>query len=126
MFREGRMVSLNETLHAGSVVRLFGRKMTDIRLEGSEAANDAALARIYGFSFEGQYYKLAAPSIFKVHGAGTAVPAGQSPIELGLSGVELTSDVFAKDVSMWAVDSKDRSVRLDAMAGTFEEILLAP
>lgn len=35
-----------------------------------------SLARIYGFSYLGNYFKLTAPTVLLVWGAGNAVPAG--------------------------------------------------
>ena len=49
---------------------------------------ESGLARIYGFSFEGQYYDLAKPALFLVHGAGEVADravrrAWQCPVSAG-------------------------------------------
>ena len=72
---------MDETLLTGSRVWLFGRIMKDITLDPKEISgrgalakalksDDAALARIYAFGFEGHVVQLAKPAIFLVHGEG--------------------------------------------------------
>src|SRR5260221_11112159 len=89
---------LGETLLAPRLVRLFGREFKGLQLsteglknpreEANPQAKDipnppfgnlitlalfregARLARIYGFSYEGRYYKLPSPQVFLVHGEG--------------------------------------------------------
>ena len=91
---------------------------------------DATLARIYSFSYEGQYYELPKPAILLVHGVGTEIkvaPGGDSNIE--------TSGVLAKiwefsadpsgDLRYWEYDKGDFSIRLEIDTGPFEQILLA-
>ena len=78
---------------------------------------EPALARIYGFSFEGNYYKLSRPAIFLVHGPGQPVTAGQDPITLSSLGVEFKDQVFALEVRMWAYDKLDMSLRIDMASG---------
>ena len=108
-----------ETLLAPSLIRLFGRVFTGLTIE-REIAADAArqsypanqlsqilndensrLARIYGFSFEGNYFKMAAPAVFVVNGPGIDVTPGQDPIALSIMGVEFKDEVFASEVKMW-------------------------
>src|ERR1700761_5166292 len=91
-----------ENLLAPSLVRLFGREFTGLVINETEIAdvrrsinypsNQLAqslasdgdedhkprLANIYGFSFEGNYYKMSAPAIFLVHGPGHPVTPGQT------------------------------------------------
>ena len=85
----------------------------------------AQLARIYGFSYEGNYYKLARPTVFLVHGPGQEVLPGQNPgLSLSILGVEFKDQVFADGVLMWAYDKIDMSIRIDISSGQLEDILL--
>jgi hypothetical protein len=85
----------------------------------------AQLARIYGFSYEGNYYKLARPTVFLVHGPGQEILAGQNPkLSLSFLGVEFKDQVFAEGVLMWAYDKIDMSIRIDIASGQLEDILL--
>ena len=98
-------------------------------LAGEKAQNDEkapTLARIYGFSFEGNYYKMAAPAIFLVHGPGIKVTAGQNPIDLGVIGVEFKDEVFAEGVLMWGYDKLDQILRIDISSGWLQDMLLDP
>lgn len=88
------MVGKRETLLSASAVKLYGRIIRGLRInlvdardelggnrflrEQLEAQTDSAgnpaqprLARIYGFSYYGQYTALSRPAIFLVHGKGT-------------------------------------------------------
>src|SRR4051794_12015679 len=130
-----------ETLLAPSLVRLFGRVFTGLKIVQDEAENatdqpypsnqaaqllnnkNAVLARIYGFSFEGNYYKMAAPAIFVVNGPGQAVPAGYQDISLSILGVEFKDEVFAGEVRMWGYDKLDQAIRIDVTTGWLQEIL---
>jgi hypothetical protein len=92
------------------------------------------LARIYGFSFEGQYYDLAKPALFLVHGDGEVadqvVGAGgnarqaRAPEEADRTGVAAQGYSFSEDVRVWSYDGGDYSIRLDVETGTFDQILL--
>src|SRR4051794_11996553 len=90
-----------ETLLAPSLIRLFGRVFTGLKIVEEDVANAAdqpypsnqltqllnknpVLARIYGFSFEGNYYKMASPAIFVVNGPGEAIPAGYQNISISI------------------------------------------
>lgn len=98
--------------------------------------DDAQLARIYGFSYEGHYYDLARPAIFVVHGDGldpeafrpsTTLPdsrVSRAPADADRTGVAYTASSFSHDIRVWAYDQGDFSLRLDTEAGTFEQILL--
>jgi hypothetical protein len=132
---------LQEGLFAPSTVRLFGRLFKGLEL-GEVGANpssnapllrllgdekfrqDARLARIYGYSYLGNYYKLLEPTVFLVSGDGIAVTAGQDPIELGVIGVEFKDEVFANHVRMWAADELDMTVRIDIKIGWLRDVLL--
>lgn len=82
------------------------------------------LANIYGFSFEGHYYKMAAPAVFLVHGPGAPVVAGQAPIPLSQIGVAFKDAVFAEGVRMWGYDKLDHVLRIDISSGWLQDILL--
>ena len=77
-------------------------------------------ARIYGFSYEGAYYDLDAPTIMLVHGPGVKVDDDSVD-----GGGEATTDrEFADDVMAWSYDKGDFSVRLESVTGSIEDILL--
>jgi len=90
-----------ETLLTPSSIKLFGRKMTSLQLvrnmhpgpshnnflEHQINAEDAILARIYAFSFEGAYYELPRPPIFLVHGTGTPVGNWNNPSTMAQAGI---------------------------------------
>ncbi len=123
-----------ESLLTPSSVLMFGRVLSDLKLSGSSTASsggggflssqigasNAKLARIYGFSFDGQYIDLVPPAIFLVHGNGT-----KPKKDLDLSGIPLTDEDFATDIMVWTYDKSDLSIRLDPLSGTLEDILLA-
>ncbi|WP_259668236.1 hypothetical protein [Rhizobium lentis] len=144
----------NETLLGISAVYLFGRPLNDVILRGSVyeplgipkvgtntflrnqlAAEDAKLARIYAFSFEGAFIELGRPAIFVVHGAGSD-PDDPPPSDLGYerlsrspgssarTGLGSQIGALAKDMRVWIYDKGDLSMRLDAETGTFEQLLL--
>ncbi|WP_322097024.1 hypothetical protein, partial [Pelagibius sp.] len=109
----------DETLLASSQVRLFGRFYRGLRLDedGLGALNDDSrpqnrnpltdklrseldprLARIYGFSYEGSYYKLDAPYVFLVHGEGEEI--NEPDLHIGKVGVEMKDERFLEGVRM--------------------------
>lgn len=155
-----------DSLLGDSSIRLFGRLMWDIQLrstlkrneaygrdtvEGSPVpprlsennflikqlrSSDAKLARIAGFSFQSEYFNLAKPAIFLVHGSGTAVEniesfgnplrnLRKSPSHTERTGMVGQHGSYAPEVSMWVYDRADYSIRLDTETGTFDQILLA-
>ncbi len=97
------------------------------------AADDAAFARIYGFSYEGCYYDLAPPAIFLVHGEGTdpeeirpdAGRISRAPADADRTGLAYTDSSFSEDIRVWSYDKSDFTMRLDPLSGTFEDILIA-
>ena len=96
--------------------------------------DDARLARIYAFSFEGQYYELSRPTIYLVHGEGADAPAtppahpgariSRGPSSADESGLPSKGWEFSSDLKMWEYDKGDFSLRLDVEAGPLEQILL--
>ncbi len=148
-----------ETLLGVSAVYLFGRELSDLifrggvydTLTGREvgannflrhqlSADEATLARIYAFSFEGAFIELSRPAIFVVHGSGV-VPDDppprnvdgdieydrlyRSPGSSARTGLGSQIGALAKDMKVWIYDKGDLSMRLDAETGTFEQILLS-
>jgi hypothetical protein len=156
---------LDETLFAGSTVRLFGHKFEGLRLvtedEPASAASaeepsaagqkrlrgappvlrameeqlkrrnggtglEPGLARIYGFSYLGAYYKLAEPTVLLVYGAGEPVPPTTQEAALGLVGIEFKGETFAGQVRVWAQDRADYTVRIDITPGWLADVLVDP
>ncbi len=89
--------------------------------------NYARFARIYGFSYEGQYYELPRPVLFLVYGPGTEVDdkihEGFTIEQVGLAAKDWR---FANDIRMWEVDDKAMSMCIDIESGTIKQILLEP
>lgn len=155
---------MGENLLSFSEVLLFGRELEDIRVKvtgkpgektsgkhprpdrgnnflGSRLGDDPKLARIYGFSFEGTYYELPAPTLFLVDGDGDLVSekakdpaaagddpshrsrAPRSPEYGGLASSEFQ---FADDIRVWSYDKSDYTIRMDVASGMIEQVLLEP
>jgi hypothetical protein len=151
-----------ETLLSPSNVLLFGREMTDLvfdqakvhdpfidprkgatkflesQLKHAVVGETPIFARIYGFSYEGQYYELEVPAIFLVHGPGkpaetAAVPSGlgankrfsRAPDTTDRTGLQAQNFSFADELMVWSYDKADHTLRLEIDSGTFEEVLLA-
>ena len=133
----------DDTLLSSSQVRLFGREFNGLSLDTAwlkkmasqsgpgkggtlatklDPNDDPKLARIYGFSYEGSYYKLDAPYVFLVHGDGTQIDV-EDP-SMNHVGVEMMGERFLKEVRMWSYDKVDFSVRIEITSGWLEEILL--
>jgi hypothetical protein len=100
-------------------------------LQNQLTGPEPKLARIYGFSFEGQYYDLPRPALFLVHTSGDVLREGFrfQRTTLDTAGVLAKewefSDSDAADVRVWEYDKGDFSMRLDIETGQFEQILLA-
>src|SRR5277367_871222 len=103
--------TLTEALLAPSTIRLFGRKFTGLTIgdlglgesstnplvqrlaaaaaDPTKPANQFGLARIYGFTYLGNYFKLTAPPVLLVWGEGTKVEPGvTTPNSMDVMGVE--------------------------------------
>ena len=150
------MPNNKETVLSVSAVYLFGRLVSDLRVVTDDPEdgdrpprkgknnflkkqirnNEAELARIYAFSFEGNMYELTRPSLFLVHGGGQDPDApgpgffelerlARSPGRISRNGVGRQSGSFSMDMRVWIYDKGDFSMRLDVETGTFEHILLA-
>jgi uncharacterized protein YjbI with pentapeptide repeats len=106
-------------------------------LQGQLSTPGAKFARIYGFSFEGQYFDVNPPAIFLVHGdgsdpeayrPGTNLPearVSRAPADADRTGVAYTDSSFSEDIKVWSYDKSDFTMRLDPASGSFEDILLA-
>lgn len=123
-----------------SRVRLFGVPFIALRLAPNDlrkythgnklletqlANPKAGLARIYGFSFEGQYTKLCRPSVFLVHGPGRSRLENR-PASVSNWGSEIKDFQFADDVRVWEMDKEDVTLRLDIETGFLADVLLDP
>jgi hypothetical protein len=85
----------------------------------------ARLARIYGFSYLGNYYKIANPPVLRVFGQGFRVRPGLAPENhMDILGVEFKDEDFVRGIRMWAVDQLDVVVRIDITIGWLRELLL--
>jgi hypothetical protein len=132
---EAMAMTAGETADTGAVIEtaeapapLGSNKFLEHQLE----AEDACLARIYAFSFEGHYYDLPKPAIFLVHGDGSDPEAtrpansraGRAPADADRTGVANSPGSFSEDIRVWTYDKGDFSLRLDPDSGTLEQILL--
>jgi hypothetical protein len=153
-------VADNETLLGISAVHLFGRPLSDLILRGGPiyqglsvpingrnnflrnqlGSDNAVLARIFAFSFEGVFVELGRPAIFVVHGPGADPDnpppknadgdveyerLARSPGSTARTGLGSQIGAFAMDMRVWIYDKSDVSLRLDAETGTLEQILLS-
>ena len=98
--------------------------------KGEEAAakpldDKPRLARIYGFSYLGNYYKLSSPPILRVVGPGQPIKPGFAPENsMDILGVEFKDEDFVAGISMWPVDHLDAAVRIDITIGWYRDVLL--
>jgi hypothetical protein len=144
-----------ETVLGLQAIYLFGREVSDLKIERNDPAegdrplrqgannflrnqfkdNNARLARIFAFSYEGCMYELARPSLFLVHGVGDDPDApppmdpnlqrvARSPGRISRTGVGRQSGGFSMDMRVWVYDRGDFSMRLEVETGTLEHILL--
>nr|WP_294524206.1 hypothetical protein [uncultured Rhodopila sp.] len=109
-------------------------KSNDAAAASGAAAKSAAnaapddkprLARIYGFSYLGNYYKMANPPVLRVYGEGELVNPGYDPEnDMNILGVEFKSYDFVAGIRMWPADHLDVAVRIDITIGWLREVLL--
>jgi len=135
-----------EGLFSSGGVRLFGRPFNGLQVgdlginptsnnplqvmlgqKFSDPANPPQLARIYGFSYLGNYFKLAEPLVFLVFGEGTVIESGCPKPDNSLDnvGVEIKGLEFTDGVRMWIADQADIAVRIDITVGWLNDILLS-
>lgn len=107
------------------------RRGTNRQLE-AQLGPDAKMARIYGFSYEGNYYGLTVPTIFLVHGKGEMVtqkgnkdpnPA-RAPRKVEITGLAAAGFDFADSLRTWSYDQADYTIRMNVETGMFEQVLL--
>lgn len=84
----------------------------------------AQFARIYGFTYEGNYYALPRPAVFLVHGPGRKVDADELKRGIDATGTANRDWVFDGDVKYWEYDRVNYSMRCDIVTGTLDEILV--
>lgn len=144
----GMLLTSAGILAAGTTILCLGPAINSFSMSANALAPNAAagitaaipgsatlFARIYAFSFEGAIYSLPKPSIFLVHGKGTAIGpnqgSGTNRTNVDLSGVVAREWEFSDwagnnpDLVYWEYEKGDFSIRLDMEAGQFEQILLA-
>jgi hypothetical protein len=89
--------------------------------------DEGIFARIYGFSFEGHYYKMPRPLLFLVRNRGSS-RRPEEPVSgefsTRLTGVEAKDWQFGSDIRVWAVDKHEIAFRLDIEIGPYDEVLL--
>lgn len=138
-----RLIPPEEGLLAPGTIRLFGSAYRGLQIgefgvspasnhplaralrEAKSGDPKPMLARIYGFSYLGNYFKLSEPLVFLVFGEGVPV-SQQTRDQLSTTGIEFTSQHFSGGVLMWACDQLDMTVRIDVTVGWMKDLLLAP
>ncbi len=124
---------MSDGLLTGSVVRLFGRKIdgvpvtknglkkatTNKRLHDAlgKLQGDLRLARIYAFSFEGQFHTLPKPTIFLVDDG-----SQDTGKDTGLA--SKGNVTLEKDIEVWTYDKDDVMLRADIVIGTVDDVLI--
>ena len=122
---------MSNGLLSASVVRLFGRKIDGVKLTAKELKKSLSankqlvaeledplvLARIYAFSFEGQFHTLPKPMLFLVHGDGADPMA-----DTGLANIRNLQ--FEKGIERWNYDKDDVMLRADIVIGTLDDVLI--
>ena len=119
-----------------------GNRQIESVVDNNTEGTESRFARIYGFSFEGQFYDLPAPMLFLVHGEGQIaettvgsdcpprdVPIGdprqsRAPDEPSRTGLGAADFSFADDIHVWSYDKADYTIRMDVETGMFEQVLL--
>src|SRR5215470_6186819 len=128
---------MSESLVKASSILLFGRVVEDLQIRTSAgsaakraartasseplganhlladqlAAEGGCFARIYAFTYEGEYFELARPALYLVHGPGEAIA---DPVPLDQSGEAVPPTRYASDLRVWSYyDKEDMSIRLE-------------
>lgn len=110
---------MSEKLQNLTEVVLFGKIVEDLEIDSGKKSRDKPkLARIYGFSYDGSYYEMAATTMIVVHGNGT--PASSAQVAGPTSGGEK----FLKSLNTWEYDLTSPSMRLDVSTGSIEDLLM--
>jgi hypothetical protein len=135
-----------EGLFSSGGVRLFGRPYNGLQIgelginptsnnplqvmlgqKFNDKANPPQLARIYGFTYLGNYFKLAEPLVFLVFGKGAEIKSGYPTPDVSLDdlGLESKGLDFTAGVWMWMADQADIALRIDITIGWLNDILLS-
>lgn len=123
-----------ETLLGISEVLLYGEKVEDMKYrdptkkkaDGTDEIDPKTskpvllgpikyFVRVLGFGFEGGHYVLDAPIIMLLEDTGH---------ELTETTPKDVRNAFPSNIRQWTIEKHDRSVRLDELTGTIEDILL--
>ncbi len=127
----------NATKSKVSRTKLVGRGNNTF--VGDQLDEDACFARIYGFSYEGDFFDLPSPTLFLVHGDGELVSQDQNaaagndgfpsnpsraPRDPSIGGMAASDFQFADDIRVWDYDKADYTIRMDVATGMFEQVLL--
>ena len=122
----------SDRLASGSAVRLFGRLIEGVTIDSKKLAasisggtkllsnqpnGDVHLARIYAFSFEGQFHTLPRPTLFLVQGVGA-----DAKTDTGLA--EISNVCFEAGIMVWLSDTDDVVLRGDIVIGTIDDVLI--
>lgn len=126
---------MSETLLSPSRIALFGRVVEDLQivpvqtgeasspslLEQKLRAEDACFARVYGFSYEGQFHVLPRSALLLVHGKGDPPGADQ---QSGLDAARGGASLIPEGLQVWSYDKGDYSMLLEVHSGTLDQLLL--
>lgn len=104
------------------------RRSENAFLRAALGAEDAAIARIYAFSYNNGFFELGKPALFVINGPGVDpghVPFGMyRPNSPDRTGLAHQDEAFAEDLRVWVYDRADFTVRLDIETGPLERVLL--
>lgn len=106
-----------EILLSISEVHLYGEKVEDMHFTDPPDCPVKCFVRVFGFGFEDDYYVLDAPIIMLL----------ENDKETTLREINTPKDVkkaFPTHIKAWTIDKLDKSVRMDVLTGTIEQILL--
>ena len=110
-----------ETLGNQSHVILFGKIVEDLTIESDEKSKSKKphFARIFGFSFGGEYVEMGGSTFFVVHGP------GEDALDSDVQVPGMDDDLqFYRTLKTWSYEKSEQTMRLDMDTGTFEQILL--
>lgn len=120
----------NEDFNESSRVHLYGKPFHSLKVEASKDEEVPQLARIYGFAYDGTYYKLTDPLVYAVQGTGKQPfkddKDGLPAFSKEDTGLESAGWRFASDIRVWQMDKNAASIAIDFESGSLEEILLEP
>jgi hypothetical protein len=141
-----------ESYFSSSTVELFGRriqglkidrafaldfesgrpasKLSGARVASDDKDDDGQLARIYAMIYQGNYYRLATPTIFLVKEPGVDVVYdrvnAQNNTQISAIGTDVLDELAAANMVLWRMERKDFTLRLELERGYVDELLLDP